>query len=154
MRNRAGIEERAPWHSISLRGATAAADGTAPLGAEPPGRPGRQGVCSQSPGEIGLAALPQGRGVRCRPGPPPHEYPVLSSAGSWRWVRVVAPDRVTSVFLQECPSTSWARLQAASTTAWRPCTVTCAGECLPPPSPRPGPPLLLHTPSFPSPGRR
>lgn len=33
-----------------------------------------------------------------------------------------------SLSLQECPSTSWAPLQAASTTAWKPCTATCAGE--------------------------
>lgn len=36
-----------------------------------------------------------------------------------------------SLSLQECPSTSWARSQAASTTAWKPCIATCAGEWLP-----------------------
>lgn len=46
---------------------------------------------------------------------------------------------VASPSLQECPSTSWAPSRAASTTACRPCTATCAGEC-PPPRARPGPP--------------
>lgn len=71
----------------------------------------------------------------------PALLPTSPSMPGFGWAWRLQAERHLSP--QECHSTSWAPWRAASTTAWRPCTATCAGEPLT--TPRRRPPAGLHT---------
>lgn len=58
----------------------------------------------------------------------PALLPTSPSMPGFGWAWRLQAERHLSP--QECHSTSWAPWRAASTTAWRPCTATCAGEPL------------------------